>query len=82
MKPKKKTLTKLQKKAKELNKPLHLRPKVFEQYQQNAMLRAQHLAEMDMRHKKHEADKLTHAISTVHPSLQRELIQQRSKLLK
>ena len=79
MKVKKKTL---KAKAKELDKPLHLRPKAFNRYHANAMFRAQHLAEMDMRHKKHEADKLTHAIQTVHPSLQKDLIHQRSKWLK
>ena len=72
----------LQAKAKELNKPLHLKPAMMEKYQASALLRAQHLAEQDMKHKKNEYNKLTHAIHSVQPSLRADLVHQRSKLLK
>ena len=55
----------LQAKAKELNKPLHLKPAMMEKYQASALLRAQHLAEQDMRHKKNEYNKLDRNISTL-----------------
>ena len=42
----------LQRKAKELNKPLHTKPIQFERYQASALLRAQHLQEQDMKHRK------------------------------
>ena len=72
----------LQAKAKELNKPLHLKPAMMEKYQASALLRAQHLAEQDMKHKRNEYNKLTHAIHSVQPSLRGDLVHQRSKLLK
>ena len=72
----------LQRKAKELNKPLHLKPMKFERYQASALLRAQHLQEQDMKHRKAQHEQLTRAIHTVQPSLRGDLIQQRSKLLK
>jgi hypothetical protein len=72
----------LQAKAKELNKPLHLKPAAMEKYQASALLRAQHLAEQDMKHRKNEYNKLTHAIHSVQPSLRGDLVHQRSKLLK
>ena len=72
----------LQQKAKELNKPLHLKPMKFERYQASALLRAQHLQEQDMKHRKAQHEQLTRAIHTVQPSLRGDLIQQRSKLLK
>ena len=55
----------LAKKVQEFNKPLHLKPAKFERYHASALLRAQHLAEQDMKHRKHEYDKLTHMIHTV-----------------
>ena len=79
---KKKYPKRLQAKAKELNKPLHLKPAMMEKYQASALLRAQHLAEQDMRHKKNEYNKLTHAIYSAQPSLRADLVHQRSKLLK
>jgi hypothetical protein len=72
----------LQRKAQELNKPLHLKPMKFEKYQASALLRAQHLQEQDMKHRKAQHEQLTRAIHTVQPSLRGDLIQQRSKLLK
>jgi len=72
----------LQRKAQELNKPLHLKPMKFERYQASAILRAQHLQEQDMKHRKAQHEQLTRAIHTVQPSLRGDLIQQRSKLLK
>jgi hypothetical protein len=72
----------LQRKAQELNKPLHLKPMKFERYQASAILRAQHLQEQDMKHRKAQHEQLTRAIHSVQPSLRGDLIQQRSKLLK
>ena len=69
----------LQQKAKELNKPLHLKPMKFERYQASALLRAQHLQEQDMKHRKAEHQKLTHATPTVQPSLGGDLVKQRHK---
>ena len=73
---------KLHQKAKELNKPLYAKPMKFERYQASAILRAQHLQEQDMKHRKAQHEQLTRAIHTVQPSLRGDLIQQRSKLLK
>ena len=42
----------LAKKAAELNKPLHFKPAKFERYQASGLLRAQHLAEQDMKRRK------------------------------
>jgi hypothetical protein len=72
----------LQRKAQELNKPLHLKPMKFERYQASAILRAQHLQEQDMKHRKAQHEQLTRAIHSVQPNLRGDLIQQRSKLLK
>ena len=72
----------LQRKAKELNKPLHTKPIQFERYQASALLRAQHLQEQDMKHRKAQHEQLTRAIHTVQPGLGENLIQQRSKLFK
>ena len=73
---------KLHQKAKELQKPLYAKPMKFERYQASAILRAQHLQEQDMKHRKAQHEQLTRAIHTVQPSLRGDLIQQRSKLLK
>ena len=73
---------KLHQKAKESNKPLYAKPMKFERYQASAILRAQHLQEQDMKHRKAQHEQLTRAIHTVQPSLRGDLIQQRSKLLK
>ena len=72
----------LHQKAKELNKPLYAKPMKFERYQASALLRAQHLQEQDMKHRKAQHEQLTRAIHTVQPSLRGDLVQQRSKLLK
>ena len=72
----------LQQKAKELNKPLYAKPMKFERYQASALLRAQHLQEQDMKHRKAQHEQLTRSIHTVQPSLRGDLVQQRSKLFK
>ena len=74
--------TALQREAKELNKPLHTKPIQFEIYQASALLRAQHLQEQDMKHRKAQHEQLTRAIHSVTPALRGDLVQQRSKLLK
>ena len=82
VKPKSALPKALQRKAQELNKPLYAKPMKFERYQASALLRAQHLQEQDMKHRKAQHEQLTRAIHTVQPSLRGDLIQQRSKLLK
>ena len=72
----------LQRKAQVLNKPLYAKPMKFERYQASALLRAQHLQEQDMKHRKAQHEQLTRSIHTVHPSLRGDLVQQRSKLFK
>ena len=72
----------LQRKAKELNKPLHTKPIQFERYQASALLRAQHLQEQDMKHRKAQHEQLTRSIHTAQPSLRGDLVQQRSELFK
>ena len=82
VKPKSALPKNLQRKAKELNKPLHTNPMKFERYQASALLRAQHLEEQDTKHRKAQHEQLTRSIHTVQPSLRGDLFQQRSKLIK
>ena len=82
VKPKSALPRNLHRKAQELNKPLHLKPMKFERYQASALLRAQHLQEQDMKHRRAQHEQLTRSIHTVQPSLRGDVVQQRSKLFK